>query len=86
MMDSIYLTYPSSCEDWTEKSKPCDVIGDPQDVFFYPTLTLMMDSYILIHQTREKGEINNIFESKIMIIFLSITYNMCFGCSKEPSH
>ena len=25
-------------------------IRDPQDGFFYPTLTLMMDSYILAHQ------------------------------------
>ena len=24
--------------------------------------------------------------SKIAIIFLSINLNMCFGCSKEPSH
>ena len=23
---------------------------------------------------------------KIAIIFLSISLNMCFGCSKEPSH
>ena len=23
---------------------------------------------------------------KIVIIFLSISLNMCFGCSKEPSH
>ena len=23
---------------------------------------------------------------KIVIIFLSINVNMCFGCSKEPSH
>ena len=23
---------------------------------------------------------------KIVIIFLSISLNMCYGCSKEPSH
>ena len=26
------------------------------------------------------------FERKIVIIFLPINLNMCFGCSKEPSH
>ena len=32
-----------------------------------------------------KGQLskNNLF--KIAIIFLSISFNMCFGCSKEPS-
>ena len=32
------------------------------------------------------GPVNQIFERKIVIIFLSISLNMCFGCSKEPSH
>ena len=27
-----------------------------------------------------------IFERKIVNIFLPITFNMCFGCSKEQSH
>ena len=26
------------------------------------------------------------YAHKIAIIFLSISLNMCFGCSKEPSH
>ena len=26
------------------------------------------------------------FERKIVNIFLPISLNMCFGCSKEPSH
>ena len=26
------------------------------------------------------------FRRKIVIFFLSISFNMCFGCSKEPSH
>ena len=29
---------------------------------------------------------SKIFECKIAIIFFSINVNMCFGCSKEPSH
>ena len=30
--------------------------------------------------------VNKIFERKIVNIFLSINFNICFGCSKEPSH
>ena len=30
--------------------------------------------------------INKIFERKIANIFLPISFNICFGCSKEPSH
>ena len=32
------------------------------------------------------GPVKQAFERKIVIIFLSIRLNMCFGCSKEPSH
>ena len=31
-------------------------------------------------------KINNIFERKIVNIFLPISLDLCFGCSKEPSH
>ena len=27
-----------------------------------------------------------IFELKLLIFFLPINFNICFGCSKEPSH
>ena len=30
--------------------------------------------------------INRIFEHKIVNIFLLISFSICFGCSKEPSH
>ena len=30
--------------------------------------------------------LNKIFDSKIVNIFLSISFKICFGCSKEPSH
>ena len=30
--------------------------------------------------------IKELFKRKICIIFLPINLNMCFGCSKEPSH
>ena len=31
-------------------------------------------------------QINKIFVHKIVNIFLPISFNICFGCSKEPSH
>ena len=31
-------------------------------------------------------KVNNNFECEILIIFLFISLNSCFGCSKEPSH
>ena len=31
-------------------------------------------------------DIKEILDGKILIIFLPINLNMCFGCSKEPSH
>ena len=30
--------------------------------------------------------ISKLFERKIVIIFLPISLNTCFGCSKEPSY
>ena len=30
--------------------------------------------------------ITNIFEGKIVNIFLPISFNICFGCSEESSH
>ena len=35
-----------------------------------------------IHRASEAKKL----EGKIAIIFLPIGFNMCFGCSKEPSH
>ena len=32
------------------------------------------------------GQLSKSFERKIVIILLSISLNMCFGCSKESSH
>ena len=31
-------------------------------------------------------QLNKNFQRKILIIFLSISFNICFGYSKEPSH
>ena len=41
------------------------------------TLVTQMDA----HKSRIR-----IFLRKIVVILLSINFNMCFGCSKEPSH
>ena len=32
------------------------------------------------------GKINKKFESEIVNMFSSFSFNMCFGCSIEPSH
>ena len=46
---------------------------------------------IIIHRVKQLfgeciGPVKRFFEHKIAIIFLFIGLNMCFGCSKEPSH
>ena len=35
---------------------------------------------------RQYSQVNQMFESKIAIVFLSINLNICFGCFKESSH
>ena len=30
--------------------------------------------------------VSKIFQRKIVNIFLPISFNICFGCSKDPSH
>ena len=40
---------------------------------------------VLIAYDKTSHEINKIFERKIVNIFLPISFNLCFGCSKEPS-
>ena len=42
---------------------------------------------VVINDTENNiGPDKEIYEGKIVIIFLLINLNMCFGCSKEPSH
>ena len=38
------------------------------------------------HQVRSKVLINKNFQRNNANIFLPISFNVCFGCSKEPSH
>ena len=38
-----------------------------------------------IESQEDQGQCKR-FECKIVNIFLSISFNICFGCSKEPSH
>ena len=35
---------------------------------------------------KQKFKINKNFQRKIVNIFLLVNFNICFGCSKEPSH
>ena len=37
-------------------------------------------------QVNTYGQLSIFFRRKIANIYLSISLNMCFGCSKEPSH
>ena len=41
---------------------------------------------ILTLLTSPYGQIHQLFEHLIINIFLSISFNICFGCTKEPSH
>ena len=36
--------------------------------------------------SRSKVKVDKIFERKIVNIFLPMSFNICFGCSKELSH
>ena len=57
----------------------------------------MLDIVVDVSDLTEKEKLKSIchdtwvhirkfYEHKIVIIFLPINLNMCFGCSKEPSH
>ena len=61
------------------------------------TLWLVDDSTCLHAENQDSGQtawmrrvnsfrISKIFERKIVNILFSISLNICFGCSKEPSH
>ena len=41
---------------------------------------------LLFLTLRAKGQLCKNFKRKTAISFLSIGLNLCFGCSKEPSH
>ena len=45
----------------------------------YTGETKINDTYLL-------RSVNQHFERRIVIIFLQSSLNICFGCSKEPSH
>ena len=49
----------------------------------FSTLIGMLITGVL-HATQVK--INKIFQCKIVNIILLISFNICFGCTKEPSH
>ena len=37
-------------------------------------------------KVRSQVKINTIFQRRIVNIFLPISFTICFGCTKEPSH
>ena len=41
---------------------------------------------IILEDIKSQVEISKTFLHKIVNIFLSIIFSVCFGCSKEPSH
>ena len=43
------------------------------------------DRFYKVHLNPSIG-LDNIFEHRVLNIFLSISYKICFGCSKESSH
>ena len=45
----------------------------------------ILRSNILLVWTFDIGPVKKKIKRKIVIIFLSINLNICFGCSKEPS-
>ena len=47
-------------------------------------LVLSSDCMLIIHSLTGLDKQN--FERKILNIFLPISFKICFGCSKEPSH
>ena len=56
--------------------------ADPDEMLHYRAFHLgfhCLPKYLI-------GPVKQIFCHKIAIIYLSISLNMCFGCSKEPSH
>ena len=65
-------------------------ISDPQDIYFYTILSLIIDSYNinwiwigLRESQRENVHISNLLQPKIVINFLSISLYMCWKFSKE---
>ena len=57
------------CEDGIEKSVLVMPICDPRDGFFYPYLTLMMDSYI-----RNPSHAGYFYVLQASPIFIQLTY------------
>ena len=85
--DGIPSFARSSCQVLS-LSTYCDsdvCVGDVCSLFCDAVLTL---PFILLMKKESSGigPVKQINLREIAIIFLSISLNMCFGCSKEPSH
>ena len=75
------------CMTWSEDRFSCDKAHIAYGLSIPSICLVCLDSKIS-HKLKRLSRvyINNIFESKIVNIFLSINFNICYGCSKEPSH
>ena len=67
------LTRMCRCVDWFESS-----------LWAYADLYLMLNTSSFISSF--VMSVSKYFERKIVNIFLPISWNICFGCLKEPSH
>ena len=57
--------------------------GSRKQTSLYETKACFLRTWLLFHRARnEKKNLKN----KIVNDFLSINFNICFECSKEPSH
>ena len=59
--------------------QPCKDVQADQDTC---CPDMPKEKFLMFSQVK----INKIFECKIINIFLPISFNICFGCSKERSH
>ena len=55
------------------------------DVLYYTSPLYRQEVWVLPFGNT-KVKINTFFKFKIVNIFIPISFNICFGCSKEPSH
>ena len=63
------------------------VIAQRNKEFLLKKSRHMKDKFIKSHIAYSiHRSVNKMFDCKIVIIFLPISFNIYFGCSKEPSH
>ena len=81
------------CKRSLHKHKTLPLLrGSPTQMFLIRPATKIAQRFSLCCTTKWPPElqiiapVKEIYERKIVNIFLPINLSMCFGCSKEPSH